>query len=89
MSTGQFCSCGRDPRTDKEDLVVTALKCNHSAFNGYHYTPSAWSAVRCIRPGCHGQWRTKSSYVYQLPNCTENPDKLTELTIAALARAVL
>lgn len=89
MSQGQFCTCGRDLRTDKEDLIVLALKCNHSAFNGYRRTPSNWSEVRCIRPGCHGIWRTKSDYVYQLPDCTGNPDLASELEIAALARAVL
>lgn len=86
MSQGQFCSCGRVLRTDKEDLVVMALKCNHSAFNGYHYTPSDWSHVRCLRPGCYGSWRTKSNYVYELPDCTGDMEKLNRCQMEVDAR---
>jgi hypothetical protein len=42
------------------DLVVTQRRCNHSAFNGYHRTPSDYSSVRCQACGC--SWRTKASY---------------------------
>lgn len=42
--------------------------CNHSAFNGYRYTPSAWSAVICTAPGCPSFWRTKAAYVNELPD---------------------
>jgi hypothetical protein len=39
---------------------------NHSAFNGYHYTPPAWSSVHC--PKCRVGWRTKAKYVDKLPD---------------------
>lgn len=35
--------------------------CNHSAFNGYHETPSAYSGLVCLE--CQATWRTKASYV--------------------------
>lgn len=66
MSVHIPCSCGRK-KGDHSDLVVVQYKCNHSAFNGYNYTPSDYSAVRCTRPGCHGAWRTKAAYVDDLP----------------------
>ena len=75
MSAGSSCTCGRK-RGDHTDLVVIALKGNCSAFNGYHWTRSDWSAVRCLRAGCSGNWRTKADYVYDLPNCTGNPGKV-------------
>ena len=85
MSGGQFCTCGRKPlrngskNNDLTDLVVDALKCNNSAFNGYHRTPSDYSHVTCLRPGCHGGWRTASSYVYDLPNMEGRPEKVQEM----------
>ncbi len=45
--------------------MVTAYRCNHSAFNGYRFTPSDWSAVRCER--CGANWRTKAAYVEEIP----------------------
>jgi hypothetical protein len=44
--------------------VVTARECNYSAFSGYHWTPSDYSALRCGR--CGASWRTKAKYVDQL-----------------------
>jgi hypothetical protein len=41
---------------------------NASAFNGYHWTPSDYSAVRCTLPDCRRVWRTKAAYVDQLPD---------------------
>ena len=41
--------------------VVSQRMCNHSAFNGYHYTPSDYSTVRCKSCGAVG--RTKADYV--------------------------
>jgi hypothetical protein len=45
---------------------VTQRRCNYSAFNGYHYTPSDYSRVRC--PDCGMTWRTKAAYVEELPD---------------------
>ena len=47
---------------------VVHRKCNHSAFNGRHRTPSAYSEVTCTAPDCHHRWRTKAEYVDSLPN---------------------
>lgn len=45
---------------------VTQRHCNFSAFNGYHYTPSDYSRVRC--PLCGKTWRSKGAYVDELPD---------------------
>lgn len=51
---------------------VIQRKGNASAFNGYHWQGSAWSAVRC--PLSHGPgeggrvWRTTAKYVDSLPD---------------------
>jgi len=39
---------------------------NASAFNGYHWTPSSYSCVRCGT--CGRAWRTKAAYVEGLPD---------------------
>lgn len=39
---------------------------NYSAFNGYHFTPSDYSLVRCT--SCGALWRTKAKFVYGLPD---------------------
>jgi len=67
MSGHNKCSCGRG-RRDHTDLVVLTRKGNFSAFNGYRWTPSAYSCVKCVRPGCPGMWRTKDAYVDNLPD---------------------
>lgn len=67
MSARNKCICGRK-RGDYTDLIVTQRRCNHSAFNGYHRTPSDYSNVVCTRKGCWGTWRTKASYVESLPD---------------------
>jgi hypothetical protein len=43
---------------------VVQYKCNHSAFNGYHYTSSDYSSLTCLR--CGTTWRTKAPYVDDL-----------------------
>lgn len=48
---------------ESEWLVVDYMV-NRSAFNGYRQTPSAYSAVRCLR--CGSVWRTKAAYVSRL-----------------------
>jgi hypothetical protein len=65
MSGEPMCRCGK-----RDAWYVTAYRCNHSAFNGYRYTPSDYSEVECrsIYGGCGVRWRTKARYadeVYQ------------------------
>jgi hypothetical protein len=62
MSIGVLCSC---QCLKDRDWEITQYKCNHSAFNGYHWTPSDYSTVRCRT--CGGVWRTKAKYVEDLP----------------------
>jgi hypothetical protein len=69
MSGGQVCCCrGYRLAKSKDDKKywqqkywrVTDFRCNHSAFNGYHWTASDYSAVTCL---CCGRfWRTKADY---------------------------
>ena len=66
MSARIPCTCGRK-RGDHSDLVCTAYRRNFSAFNGYHCTPSDYSAVRCTRPGCCGSFRTNAAWVETIP----------------------
>lgn len=53
--------------------VVTARRCNYSAFNGYHRTPSEYSEVWCV--DTRMVWRTKSAYVDQLPNVSPQDER--------------
>ena len=62
MSGGTVCKC--NPRDAQWE--VWQRKCNHSAFNGGRYTPSAWSSVHCVT--CGALWRTKAAYVNALPD---------------------
>jgi hypothetical protein len=62
MSGGRACTC--TPQ-DRSKWRVMHYKCNHSAFNGYHTTPSQWSALCCTACGSH--WRTKAAYVAMIP----------------------
>jgi hypothetical protein len=55
-------------REHRASWVVLQRKGNYSAFNGYHWTPSAYSAVKCRAPGCNRVWRTKAAYVDELPD---------------------
>jgi phosphoribosyl 1,2-cyclic phosphodiesterase len=64
MSSGTACKC-KGPRAERmKNWEVTQFKCNHSAFNGYKQTPSAYSQIHCTVCGCW--WRTKSRVVYSL-----------------------
>lgn len=49
--------------------VVTARRCNYSAFNGYHRTRSDYSEVTCAVTRL--RWRTKSAYVDRLPDANQ------------------
>ena len=65
MSGGSTCRCPeRAKPVGLRRWRVLQRHCNHSAFNGRHYTPSDWSAVAC--GACHASWRTKAAYVHQL-----------------------
>lgn len=46
---------------------VVVYRGNHSAFNGYAFTPSDYSAVECT--GCGTFWRTSAAYVEELTRC--------------------
>lgn len=48
--------------------VVLARRGNRSAFNGYRWTPSAYSSVQCGTGGA--VWRTRAAYVATLPDYT-------------------
>lgn len=55
----------------ERNWVVTTRRGNHSAFSGYHFTPSDYSAVAC---NTCGEWgRTKAKYVAQLPDGSYDP----------------
>jgi hypothetical protein len=55
--------------------VVLQRQCNYSAFSGYRYTPSAYSAIRCN--SCDRVWRTRAGYVAELPDVGETSRPLT------------
>lgn len=56
-------------RPENPPVMVTMRECNYSAFNGYHWTPSAYSAVRCV--WCGSTWRTKGKYVARKPDAPD------------------
>lgn len=65
MSGGLACSCAeRDKPVAAREWRVYQRRCNHSAFNGYHRTPSDYSTVGCET--CGRFWRTRSGYVAEL-----------------------
>jgi hypothetical protein len=53
-------------RCDRKYWAVIHRRCNYSAFNGYYWTPSDYSALRC--GNCGHVWRTKANYVDSLPD---------------------
>lgn len=63
MSANIACT---DRKAHQPHWYVIQRYCNYSAFNGYHRTPSDYSAIRC--PTCRGVWRTKAAYVATLPD---------------------
>ncbi|HHC6496756.1 TPA: hypothetical protein ACN36B_004376 [Vibrio parahaemolyticus] len=67
MAASFNCNCGerKKPLKDRRWRVLQ-YKCHHSAFSGYHRTPSDYSTVVCDAPGCHGCGRTKANYVDEL-----------------------
>ena len=67
-TTGQRWGCMCGTRTA---WYVVERNCNYSAFNGYKWTWSPYSQVRCAT--CGRSWRTKAAYVRALPDTP--PDK--------------
>ena len=62
MSQGTACKCPEIKKpVAQRHWVVLQRRCNYSAFNGYHCTPSEYSAVQCHE--CGVVWRTKAAYV--------------------------
>lgn len=46
--------------------AVVVRNGNYSAFNGYRFTPSDYSLVRC--GACGSRWRTKAKFADGLPD---------------------
>lgn len=53
-------------RSHRDHWAVLQRNGNASAFNGYHWTPSDYSCIRCGH--CGRVWRTKANYVRHLPD---------------------
>ncbi len=51
------------------DWRVLDRNCNYSAFSGRHYTPSNYSACKCM--ACGHVWRTKADYVAGLSDASK------------------
>lgn len=69
MSGGHACRCEESTKPTAERLwVVLQRNCNHSAFNGWHQTPSRYSEIGCRR--CGSRWRTRAAYVNALNDST-------------------
>lgn len=65
MAVSFRCKCvERKKPIAERQWLVTQRYCNHSAFNGYQYTPSEYSTVICETCGAAG--RTKALYVAEL-----------------------
>jgi len=70
MAVSFSCKCAeRKKPVAKRAWRVMQRKCNHSAFNGYHWTPSDWSHVVCL--SCRASGRTKAKYVDELRDVTD------------------
>ena len=69
MAVSFGCKCPeRDKPVADRAWVVIDRRCHHSAFSGYHRTPSDYSTVHCRC--CRAVGRTKAAYVDQLPDGT-------------------
>lgn len=70
MSGGHACNCEERRKPVKQrNWRVLVRKCNYSAFAGYSWTPSDYSAIRCM--SCRQVWRTKASYVDLIHDATQ------------------
>ena len=68
-TSGGSCKCPeRKKPISERKWVVIDRNCNHSAFNGYHCTPSTYSALNC--QSCGSVWRTDAKYVADLSDGT-------------------
>ena len=63
--SGASCECEGTRSERMAEWEVTALRGNSSAFNGYRFTPSAYSEIWCRK--CRSRWRTRAAYVDELP----------------------
>ena len=69
MSVSFSCHCEERKKPVKERRwVIMQRCCNHSAFSGYHRTPSDYSTVMCL--SCLSVGRTKARYIDELRNIT-------------------
>ena len=69
MSVSFSCHCEERKKPIQErNWVVINRMCNYSAFNGYHFTLSDYSAVYC--KSCRVFGRTKAQYVSDLKSGT-------------------
>lgn len=59
---------GKDCNAKIGEWRVLDRHCNYSAFNGNNYTPSLYSACKCMK--CKAVWRTKADYVAQIADAT-------------------
>lgn len=67
MSSGPSCQCEeRRKPIEQREWYVYARNHNRSAFSGYHYTLSDYSAIGCR--ACGARWRSKSAYVRRIPD---------------------
>ena len=62
----------RCPKCKSIRVAVYQRRCNFSAFNGYKYTPSRYSGVRCR--SCNWPWRTLAD-VSSLPDICRGHDR--------------
>ncbi len=63
MDTHSYRGCECAPE-DRTAWCVLMYRCNYSAFNGRHHTPSDYSQIGCVK--CRKRWRTKAAYVETL-----------------------
>lgn len=62
-----------------KNLRVNQRQCNHSKFNGGHYTPSDWSEIVCLE--CGRSWRTKAKAVDSIADMTKADWKTLDTNI--------
>lgn len=76
MSQGT--ACQHKPRA--EHVVVVVRQGNYSAFNGYRFTPSAYSQVRCLV--CGRYWRTNAAWVGSCRDAADDHERYGNVTAA-------
>lgn len=53
------------PRCGSAEIILLQFKSNHSAFNGYRWRRSDYSAIQC--GSCSYVWRSKAAWIAGLP----------------------